>query len=150
VEKLVTVDPVQVLRLGGVNILPFKVAKGAVQANVKAYHNYYQQAKRVSVFQGLDAQGNLTGATDKVGGSLGQLLARIVVGGHMSSNAPSSQVRVDTDLKDAAEERDRVGADVGGDPLIQPGEAGWSLKGKDTNHLTVCWYAYRRAESDLG
>ena len=48
-----------------------------------------------------------------------------------------------------ADEKAALTEGLDADPLINVGETGWRLPGKDVNHLTAPWYAYRLAKDNL-
>ena len=152
-----TLDPVEPLRLGKLRALAVNKAKGPVPSTVKKFRNYYQESPQTSVLTELD-----TGDQREVGKNLIlQIGAHTIMGSTFgfSAGVDEKQIGVDTNLttKDAAERRDRVDAYEGAvelvdsDPLFndRPGEAKWEMPGREANHLTLVWYAYEKALTDL-
>lgn len=144
VHKLVTLDPVEVLRIGAVRLLPFKTVTGSVETNVESFVNYYQTALGPGTVVDVKTQNRRR--FDALGG-------RIIVGGTMPSKIVAQQSDVTKGAFAAAtEDRDRMFGNEGdlGDPLqIDASEPQWRLIGADNSHLSIGFYAYRMMENEL-
>jgi hypothetical protein len=149
IDRLVTIDPVQFLKMGPVTILPLKTMKGPVQSNVGAYFNYYQHRPGVSTLVNVDFQGKPLGPVFKLGAEPDGWGGLFIEGSHVDSAGPSSEVWIDSDAKDLFEDRDREVGGGTGDPMVGGGDPIWRLYGNDVNHLTAVFFAYKRARDAL-
>ena len=105
--------------------LSVKVQRGSVGNNVELFHNYYQHRKRLSLYQRLDAAG------DVVENKRVFYPGDRVIKGDVLDGPAAFQIRVDTEYANAPEELDRVFAYeearelVDFDPLVNPGDPRW-------------------------
>jgi hypothetical protein len=150
VQKLVTWDPVQALFLGPVPIFPHKVRWGRVKDNVKTFRNYWQWHTGFTRFKRQDQ----VAQPIVVGHPFTNFFHGDVVATDLTGDRVK-QYRVDTDpvLSVANEDRDRVNAysrdPADPDPTVAAGEPDWRIQGRQVNHMSVTWYAYRRSLDDL-